>query len=154
MIFRLINAFGIGLALVLLPDFIFFIGLKLHYFEYYKITEYFNVYFFDHQIFWLLGFVALSFGYLMLYTPFRKVVEVLYLFVLALSFLTLYAPVGQRAGEALFMKKDQRFRLGNTSFTGDMLYEGRKIVYINRQGIEPTVKLLKEEVMLLGPAIH
>lgn len=153
MIFRLINAFGIGLALVLLPDFLFFIGLKLHYFEFYKITEYFNIYFFDNQIFWLLGLCALVVGYLMLYTPLRKAIQIFYLFVLGISLFCLYEPVGKSAGEALFMEKAQKFRLGNTSFTGDLLYVGRHIVYIKRAGIEPTVKIKKEELTHLGPVV-
>lgn len=153
MIIKLINAFAIGLALVLLPDFLFFIGLKLHYFEFYKITEYFNIYFFDNQIFWLLGLVSLVVGYLMLYTPLRRTIEITYLLVLAASLFCLYEPVGKSAGEALFMKKSEKFRLGNTSFTGDLLYEGRQIVYIKRQGIEPTVKIKKEELIRLGPVI-
>ena len=153
MILKLINAFAIGLALVLLPDFLFFIGLKLHYFEIYNITEYFNIYFFDNQIFWLLAIASLAVGYIMLYTPFRRAIQIAYLLVLALSLFCLYEPVGKSAGEALFMKKGEKFRLGNTSFTGDLLYEGRHIIYIKRAGIDATIKIKKEELTRLGPIV-
>ena len=154
MILKMLNAFFIGLALVLLPDFLFFIGLKLHYFDYYKITEYFNIYFFDNQIFWLLCLLSLIVGYLLLYGPLRKSVRVMYLLVLVISMFCLTQTVGQSAGEALFMQKDQRFMLGKTAFTGDLLYEGRQMVYIKREGIPNTIKLKKEELTFFGEALE
>ena len=89
----------------------------------------------------------------MLYGPFRKIVRGLYLLVLVVSLLSLSEYVGKNAGEMIFVKENQRFMLGKTAFTGDILYEGRRIIYIKRKDIDKTIKLDKNEVTFLGEAI-
>jgi len=51
MIARLLNAFLIGVGFVSIIDFLLFIGLKINYFDAYKIKEYFNTIFIDNQNF-------------------------------------------------------------------------------------------------------
>ena len=89
MIYKVINGFVFGLALVLMIDFLIFIGLKLHYFDALNIKEYFNIYFFDNQPFALVGLSALLLGKAMLYAPLYRWVQGVYLVLLIASISTL-----------------------------------------------------------------
>ena len=146
MIYKIVNGFILGLALTLMVDFLVFIGLKLHYFDALKITEYFNIYFFDHQSFVLLGISALFFGIGVLYTPFAKLFWWGYLVFLGVSSLALMEPVGRSLGEAFFLQENQQFQVGNVRFVGDLLYEGRHAIYVKRPEIEHTIRIVKSDV--------
>jgi hypothetical protein len=147
MIAKIVNGFILGLALVLMFDFLIFIGLKLHYFDAHNIVEYFNIYFFDNQPYWLLATSALVFGVTMLYTRFTKRVQMIYLVVLGLSALTLFEPIGKAAGEQFFRVENQQFRVGSIRFRADLLYEGRHALYLKRDDIDHTIRILKKDVI-------
>jgi len=146
MISRILNSLIMGLVFVSILDFLYFIGLKLNYFDLYKINEYFNILFVDNQNFYVLVPLALLVGYLLLYSAYAKVLMKVYLFVILLSFTTLYEPIGKAFGENIFMAENQRLKLGSTTFTGDILYEGRQYIYIYRKELDKTVKLDKKSV--------
>lgn len=145
MIYKVINGFVFGLAMVLMIDFLIFIGLKLHYFDALDIKEYFNIYFFDNQPFLLVGMSALILGAAMLYTPLYRWVQGFYLLVLIGSLSALYQPVGFSLGEFFFTQKDSHFMVGSQQFKADLLYEGRRYLYIKRDGIDRTIKISKED---------
>lgn len=146
MISRILNSLIMGLVFVSILDFLYFIGLKLNYFDLYKINEYFNILFVDNQNFYILLPLALLVGYLLLYSAYAKVLMKVYLFVILLSFTTLYEPIGKAFGENIFMIENQRLKLGSTTFDGDILYEGRKYIYIYRKELVKTVKLEKTSI--------
>ena len=146
MINRMLNSFIMGLVFISILDFLYFIGLKLNYFDLYKINEYFNVLFVDNQNFYVLLPLALLVGYFLLYSAYAKVLMKIYLFIILLSFTTLYEPIGKAFGEDLFMVENQRLKLGSTTFSGDILYEGREYIYIYRKELAKTVKLDKQTV--------
>ena len=146
MISRILNSLIMGLVFVSILDFLYFIGLKLNYFDLYKINEYFNILFVDNQNFYILLPLALLVGYLLLYSAYAKVLMKVYLFVILLSFTTLYEPIGKAFGENIFMIENQRLKLGSTIFDGDILYEGRKYIYIYRKELAKTVKLEKTSI--------
>lgn len=146
MISRILNSLIMGLVFVSILDFLYFIGLKLNYFDLYKINEYFNILFVDNQNFYILLPLALLVGYLLLYSAYAKVLMKVYLFVILLSFTTLYEPIGKAFGENIFMIENQRLKLGSTTFDGDILYEGRQFIYIYRKELAKTVKLEKKSV--------
>ncbi len=146
MSYKVINGFILGLALVLMVDFLVFIGLKLHYFDALGIGEYFNIYFFDHQPFVLLTLVALLLGFGVLYTPYAKILWWGYLVSLGVSGLALVEPVGRSLGEAFFLKENQQFQIGNVRFVGDLLYEGRSAIYVKRPDVEHTIRIAKTDV--------
>lgn len=147
MIAKIVNGFIIGLALVLMFDFLIFIGLKLHYFDARDIVEYFNIYFFDNQPYLLLAISALAFGITMLYTRFTRRVQMIYLFMLGLSALALFEPVGKALGEQFFLVENQQFRVGSTRFRADLLYEGRHSLYLKRDDIDHTIRILKKDII-------
>ena len=146
MIYKIFNSFFLGIAFVSLIDFLYFIGIKLNYFDYYRIHEYFNVIFIDNQNFYLLipGFFIT--GYLILYSKFTKFFTRLYLLVIILGLSCIYQPIGKYLGEMQFMSPNRVFMVGATKFDGDELYEGRKYIYIYRKDLSKTVKIIKTEV--------
>ncbi len=150
MIYRIVNSFFMGFAFVSLLDFLYFIGLKLHYFEFYKINEYFNVIFVDNQNFYILipsFFIA---GYLMLYCKFSRIFIRLYLACIVLAAFSIYEPVGKYFGELSFMQKDMNFKVGSVTFKADLLYRGRKYLYMYRNDLSKTVKIRKNEVKIIA----
>jgi len=149
MINRIFGSFIMGLAFVSILDFLYFIGLKLHYFDFYNIDEYFNIIFVDNQNFYILLPLSLVVGYLLLYSPFSKIFMKIYIVSILLFASMLYEPIGKTVGDEMFVKQNQRFKVGSTVFTGDILYVGRDRVYIFRKDISKTIKLQKDEVSFL-----
>lgn len=149
MINRFFNSFILGLAFVSLLDFLYFIGLKLHYFDLYKIDQYFNIIFVDNQNFYILLPLSMLVGYLLLYNSFAKIFIRIYIVVILLSLGMLLEPIGKSVGEAVFMKQNQRFKVGSTVFSGDTLYIAREHIYIYRQDLTKTIKIKKDEVIIL-----
>ncbi len=146
MINRVFSSFVMGFVFVSILDFLYFIGLKINYFDLYKIDEYFNIFFVDNQNFYILLPMALFVGYLLMYSLFSKLLMKVYIIVILLSTTTLYEPIGKAFGEYVFMEQNQRFKLGSTTFSGDILYQGRDYIYIYRKELAKTVKLKRDEI--------
>jgi len=146
MINRIINSFFMGFIFVSLLDFLYFIGIKLHYFDFYHISEYFNVIFIDNQNFYLLvpGFFIV--GYLMLYSGFSKIFIRIYILCVIISISALYEPIGNYLAKSAFTKENLTFQVGSRKFSGDFLYKGRQYTYIYRKDLSKTIKLLNTDV--------
>ncbi len=149
MIYRIFNSFFIGIAFVSLLDFLYFIGVKLNYFDFYKITEYFNIIFVDNQNFYLLILSCFVVGYLTLYSKFSKIFTRIYIVTIFLAASSIYEPVGHYFGELQFMQKNQKFTLGAIKFQGDILYKGRNYTYIYRNDLSKTIRLANSEVKVI-----
>jgi hypothetical protein len=135
-----------GFIFISILDFLYFIGLKLNYFDFYKIDVYFNVLFVDNQNFYILVPLALVVGYMLMYSKLAKQFLKIYVIIILLSATTLYEPIGKSLGETVFLKDNQRFKFGSTTFSGSTLYEGRTDIYIYREDLAKTIKLYKNEV--------
>ncbi|HIP29885.1 MAG TPA: hypothetical protein EYG93_04190 [Sulfurospirillum arcachonense] len=146
MINRILGSLFMGFIFISILDFLYFIGLKLNYFDLYKIDVYFNVLFYDSQNFYILIPLALVVGYMLMYSAFAKPFMKAYIIIIILSTTTLYEPIGRSLGETIFLKENQRFKFGSTTFSGATLYEGRRDIYIYRQELLKTVKLPIYEV--------
>lgn len=146
MLNRLIGSLFMGFVFISILDFLYFIGLKLNYFELYKIDEYFNVLFYDNQNFLILTPLSFVVGYLLMYSKFNKAFVKLYVAIIVLSSFCLYEPFGKKLGESVFIKENQRFKFGETIFSGDLLYTGRDNIYIYRKDVAKTIKLNRDEV--------
>ncbi|MFK5881656.1 MAG: isoleucyl-tRNA synthetase [Sulfurospirillum sp.] len=146
MIYRIFNSFFMGIAFVSLIDFLYFIGIKLNYFDFYKITEYFNIIFIDNQNFYFIIPSFFIVGYLVLYCRFSKIFIRIYILTIVLAFASIYEPVGHYFGKLEFMKENLSFQVGAIKFKGDLLYVGRRYIYIYRKDILKTVKILKKDL--------
>ncbi|MBL0687453.1 MAG: hypothetical protein JJV94_06485 [Sulfurospirillum sp.] len=146
MINRIAGSFFIGALFISILDFLYFIGLKLNYFNFYKIDIYFNVLFYDNQNFYLLAPLSFVVGYILIYSFAAKFFMKIYILVILLFMGALYEPVGKKLGESIFLKKNQQFLFGSTAFNGAILYTGRDNIYIYRKELEKTIKLPIAEV--------
>jgi hypothetical protein len=81
-----------------------------------------------------------------MYSPFIKIFMKIYIVTILLFVTTLYEPIGKSLGESVFLKENQRYKLGSTTFSGDTLYKGRSNIYIYRKDLAKTIKLPLEEV--------
>lgn len=147
---KIVSAFLFGFILLLPLDFLIFIGLKLYYFDLYKVKEYFNIYFFDNQPIVFMLIASLVFGYLILFSPLKKLLQLLYIVALCGCIAMLYKPLATSFGEDIFMEKNKKFQFGSLNFEGDIIYKGRTFLYIKRVGIEPTIRLKKDKVKILN----
>lgn len=144
----LFNSLFMGMIFVSILDFLYFIGLKINYFDFYGIKEYFNIIFIDNQNFYILIPLSFVVGYLLLYNPFSKFFMKIYIGVILLSSLTLYQPIGKKFGDIVFKKEQQSLKVGSISFKGDILYEGRTFIYVYREDLKKSIKFSKKELLL------
>ena len=143
---RILGSLFMGFIFISILDFLYFIGLKLNYFDFYKIDVYFNVLFVDNQNFYILAPLSLIVGYLLMYSKLAKLFLKIYVIIILVSATTLYEPIGKSLGETVFLKDNQRFKFGSTTFSGATLYEGRTDIYIYRKDLAKTIKLPIDKV--------
>ncbi len=141
MIQKLISSFLLGLILYLLLDFLLFIGIKINYIDLYHIKVYYNILFVDNQNYIIMLLLSLLFGYLFMAKKSAKSFSFLYIGMIMLSLSTLYKPIGKSVAEYLFRENGLSFKLGKIVFKGDLLYRGRKNIYIYRKDIKKVIKL-------------
>lgn len=148
MIYKAFNSLFFGLLMILPLDFLFFIGIKLNYFDAYKIDEYFNIYFIDNQPYIYIVLTSIIVGALWLYSPLKRVVQAFYLFALIAFFSMLYEPIAGEVGREMFMKPNVKCQLGSYKFTANILYEGRTNYYLKRDNIIKTIKIPKKDLVI------
>ncbi len=141
MIQKFISSLFLGLILFLLLDFLLFIGIKINYIDLYHIKVYYNLLFVDNQNYLLMVTVSLLFGYLFINKKSAKIFGYIYILLIVLSLLSFYKPVGKSIAQMLFRKDGLSFKLGKVKFKGDLLYKGRRYIYIYRKDINKVIKL-------------
>ena len=102
MINRILGSLFMGFIFISILDFLYFIGLKLNYFDFYKIDVYFNVLFVDNQNFYILVPLALVVGYMLMYSKLAKQFLKIYVIIILVSATSLYEPIGKSLGETVF----------------------------------------------------
>jgi len=133
---KIIGIIIVGVILTLSLDFILFSAVKVHYFDVYRINEYFNLVFVDKQC-WLLFFpVAILFGTLFQFA--NTIFQCIYIVLLSIAMSAFYQPFGYKLGTAMFME-DKVLVIGETEINGKLLYKGRTHYHFYRDDIEKTV---------------
>ena len=145
MTYKIVMAMLIGFLNMLLLDFFFFLGIKLNYLDALEIKEYYNVLFADNQNVFIFIIGATVLGFFMVFLRNVKYKASLFLFGWAVSALTLINPIGYAIGEELFMKKNQDIKMVTRSFLGDIMYEGRKELFVRFKGDDTITKVKKGE---------
>lgn len=141
MIGRLLSSFFMGFLFVGVLNFLFFVGLKLNYFDLYNIDVFFNVMFVDNQNFFILLPLSLLLGYLLMHSPFKTISMKIYIVSILVFMTTFYEPIGKSIGEAIFLEENQNFKYGSSTFSGATLYKGRDDIFIYREELGKTIKL-------------
>jgi hypothetical protein len=127
-------------------DFFIFLGIKLHYIDFYNIDVYYNILFADHQNIFIYLIISTLIGYLTVYTRNNKIglAVVGTLFLLSLS--TLIKPVGFSVAEAILMTKNITLKENKNSFTGDIYYDGRKQITFYDYRLKKIILLKKKDL--------
>ncbi|MDF1875183.1 hypothetical protein JHD48_05510 [Sulfurimonas sp. SAG-AH-194-I05] len=144
---KVVQAFLTGVFFTFFLDFFLFLGIKLHYIDFYEIDVYYNSLFADHQNIYIYTFFTILFGFLITYVEHVKTNIILIggLFFLALS--TLIAPVGFQIGHFILSQKNVTFEDDRYTYIGDIYYDGRekitfydyevkKIILINKKDLK------------------
>ncbi|AQW85341.1 putative membrane protein [Campylobacter pinnipediorum subsp. caledonicus] len=135
---KLINSFCVGLLLSLSILFTIFVGIKINYFDYYAINEFFNVIFVDNINFYILLPISIALGYLLLYFRFKKFIMVSYLICLMACVCSWSEYTGKQIGEFLFMSKPYEKIITYNNETKKIklitMYKGRDKIYLRVDG--------------------
>lgn len=143
---KFIQAFLSGIFFTFFMDFFIFLGIKLHYIDFYNIDVYYNILFADHQNIFIYLIISTLIGYLTVYTRNNKIglAVVGTLFLLSLS--TLIKPVGFSVAEAILMTKNITLKENKNSFTGDIYYDGRKQITFYDYRLKKIILLKKKDL--------
>lgn len=129
----------------LLPSFFFFIGIKLYYIDFYEITVYYNVLFVDNIswiAYWAFG---LFMGFLFM-LPSKKIAGTV-LVVATLASWSLFVPsVAKDIAHDMFAKENYHIKKEPYTYSGLLLYEGRKNLYLFGDESQRTMIFQKDTI--------
>ncbi|MBU1659118.1 hypothetical protein KKG72_08720 [bacterium] len=144
---KVIQAFLSGVFFTFILDFFIFLGIKLHYIDFYEIDLYYNILFADNQNIFIYFICTAGLGYLVTYTNNIKRDSIILgvFFLIAAS--TLIAPIGKALGEAMFMEKNVTLKNAKYTFRGDVYYEGRQIITFYDYELQKVILLKKKDLI-------
>lgn len=143
---KVIQAFLSGIFFTFILDFFLFLGVKLHYIDYYDIDVYYNILFADHQCLVVYLLMTLFLGYLTIYYSRPKTTAFILAALFAAVLLTLAPPIGRAVGSIILLKKDQTLHDARYSYYGDVYYDGRDTVYIYDNELQEMLNLSKKDL--------
>lgn len=143
---KVLQAFLSGIFFTFILDFFLFLGIKLHYIDFYEIDIYYNILFADHQCIILYALVSAFLGYMTTYYSRTRHTALLLAALFAAVLLTLIPPIGKAVGGALLIQKDQTLHDSRYSYHGDIYYEGRQSIYIYDDELQELINLSKKEL--------
>jgi len=143
---KLMQALLGGIFFTFILDFFIFLGIKLHYIDFYEIDLYYNILFADNQNIFIFGFFTVFIGYLVMYVDFMKLKLSIIGLLFIISFSTLISPIGYGVGEMILMTKNQTLQNSHHTFVGDIYYNGRTTVTFYDTELQKIVILDKKEL--------
>ena len=144
---KLVQALFSGIFFTFILDFFIFLGVKLHYIDFYEIDLYYNILFADNQNIFIFTFFTLFIGYLVMYMDNIKVKLSLIGLMFILSFSTLIKPIGYSVGEMMLMQKNQTLQSSRHTFIGDSYYNGRTTLTFYDIELQKIIILDKKELI-------
>ena len=127
-------------------DFFIFLGIKLHYVDFYKINVYYNILFADHQNIFIFALFSALIGFIFTYLDNNKINFIILGSLFFVVSLTLIAPIGNRVGEWMLMDKDVTLYDSKHSYNGDSYYNGRKTVTFYDYELKKVIILDKQRL--------
>ncbi len=143
---KVLQAFLSGIFFTFILDFFLFLGIKLHYIDFYEIDVYYNILFADHQCIILYALVSAFLGYMTTYYSKPKHTALVLASLFTAVLLTLIPPIGKAVGGALLIQKDQTLQDARYDYHGDIYYEGRESIYIYDDELQELINLSKKEL--------
>ncbi|MEA3228433.1 MAG: hypothetical protein U9P38_05090 [Campylobacterota bacterium] len=143
---KLVQALLSGIFFTYFIDFFLFLGIKIHYIDFYEIDLYYNILFADNQNIFIYLFFTTLIGYLVIYLNATTIKVTLVGLLLTLSFSTMIQPIGHSLGVLLFMNKNITFKTKKHSFNGDIYYNGRQKITFFDYDLNKIITLDKKEL--------
>ncbi|QSZ41450.1 hypothetical protein GJV85_04780 [Sulfurimonas aquatica] len=124
---KAVQALLSGIFFTFILDFFLFLGIKLHYTDENSVGVYYNILFADHQNIFVFITFSILLGYITIYLSNKIALAILgTLFALSLS--TLIFSIGNQVGKIMLMKNNVLLQTKKYTYTGDIIYNGRKEV--------------------------
>lgn len=143
---KLAQAFLTGLFFTFILDFQFFLGIKLHYIDFYQIDTYYNILFADNQnIFYLIPLVIII-GFVTTYIENIKIPLIILGLLFAVTLLVYIPSVGERMGANMLQKENVRYHDGRFIYKGTLYYNGRHTVTLFDDDLQRLVTLNKKDL--------
>jgi len=143
---KIIQALLTGMFITFFLDFFIFLGIFLHYINFFEIDLYYNILFADHQSAAIFFTLSLIFGFLVVFINNSKLSLVIIGTLSVLTLLTLIPSIGFSVGEVLLMKKNVSLQNDKHSFHGDVYYDGRKKITFFDYELNKIILLDKKEL--------
>ena len=143
---KFFQAFLTGVFFTFILDFFIFLGIKLHYVDFYKINVYYNILFADHQNIFIFALFSALIGFIVTYLDNNKINFIILGSLFFVVSLTLIAPIGNRVGEWILMDKDVTLYDNKHSYNGDSYYDGRKTVTFYDYELKKVIILDKQKL--------
>ena len=135
----------LGSVLLLIPDVLVMIGVKIYYLEFNKIYLYFNDIFVQNNNIYIFVMFAPLLGYVVFYSPFTKFFALVYTAIVIACFsLIVRADFGNSVAEALFLKQNQTVIYQHKSYLVDVYYHTKTHTYL-KTSLHGDMKKIKNE---------
>ena len=135
-----------GMFITFIVDFFLFLGIQLHYIEFYEIDVYYNILFADHQNFTFFFLFSGIFGFIVIYIANKKLTVVTVISLSILAILPLIEPIGKSIGQSMLMKKGITYKNNRFSFYGDVYYDGRDKITFYDYELQKMILLNKKDL--------
>ncbi|MFA5461041.1 MAG: hypothetical protein WC274_03065 [Sulfurimonas sp.] len=144
---KAIQALLTGMLITFILDFFLFLGVLLHYIEFYNIELYYNILFVDNQNWYLFFSLSIIFGWMVIYVKNYKISIIPILIIATLTSLTLFENIGYKAGEAMFMKKNITLHSAKFTYIGNIIYDGREEITFYDNELSKTITIKKKDLI-------
>ncbi|MEA2099705.1 MAG: hypothetical protein U9P72_06215 [Campylobacterota bacterium] len=125
---KFFQAFFTGIFFTFILDFFLFLGIFQNYIKFYEIELYYNILFADNQNIYIYSIFSIVIGYIVIYLNKNSVtISVLGILFFLVS-LTLIEPIGNSVAKMILMKENVTLKWKKYTYTGDIYYDGRKVV--------------------------
>jgi hypothetical protein len=128
-------------------DFFLFLGIKLHYIDFYQIPLYYNILFADNQNIYLYFGLSFLFVYIIIYLKNLKFKTTLLVLAFLISLTPLIQPIGYEVGMKMFMQKNTLLKNTKFTFKGDIYYIGRQSIYFYDTELQKMITLQKKDLL-------
>lgn len=143
---KLVQAFLTGIFFTFILDFFIFLGIKLHYIDYYEIAVYYNILFADHQNIYIFLAISTVLGYIVTYVNNTKLSIITIGTLCIIVSLTLLETIGNKVGEIILMDKNTTLYSKKYTYDGDIYYNGRKKITFYDYKLKKIILLNKKEL--------
>ena len=144
---KLTQALLSGILFTFLIDTFLFLGLKLHYIDYYEIDLYYNILFADHQNIYIFSFFSLMIGFIITYIDNAKISIIVVGSLFLLASATFITPIGKSVGEFMLMEKNIILKDKKHMYIGDSIYNGRKFITFYDYELKKVIILDKKRLL-------